>query len=156
MGRMKYKEHSCTITTTVVLSTLCYKLFLNHISYSQTYWIMANSRFLMCNPWPKSPVSSCQGLFLSCSLASSGQFASPGEGRAPRLVFITNAEVRTSGCPCKPDDILLHEYLFLVTCKKLFLLPVLSLADHPAFPQQLIFFFLVNILFSFLLSGTHL
>lgn len=36
MGRMKYKEHSCTITTTVVLSTPFYKLFLNHISDSQT------------------------------------------------------------------------------------------------------------------------
>lgn len=80
---MKYKEHSRTITTTVVLSIPHYKLFLNHISDSQTKWIMANPRFLMYNPWPKSPVSPCLDLFLSCSPASSGQFSLPREGRAP-------------------------------------------------------------------------
>lgn len=64
MGRIKYKEHSQTITTTVVLSTPCYKLFINHISDSWTKWIMANSRFLTRNPWPKPPVSPCLGLHL--------------------------------------------------------------------------------------------
>lgn len=64
MGRIKYKEHSQTITTTVVLSTPCYKVSINHISDSQTKWIMANSRSLMYSPWPKPPVSPCLGLLL--------------------------------------------------------------------------------------------
>lgn len=94
----------------------------------------------MYNPWPKSPVSHCLGLFLSCSLASSGQFSFPGEGKALSVVSIAYTEGQTSGYPCKPDSILPRVYLFLVTCYKLSLLPVLSLEDHHAFLQQLIFF----------------
>lgn len=41
--------------TTEDLFIPCYKLFLNHIIYSQANWIMANPRFLKHNPCPQIP-----------------------------------------------------------------------------------------------------
>lgn len=148
---MKYKECSLTITATAVLSTPCYKLFLNHISVSQNKWIMANPRFLMCNTWPVLP-SPAWACFCHAHWPALGNY--PSQGKARLLVeYPVLTEVQIPVYPCKQDNDLLHVNLHSW-------LPVghipfpLSLADHPAFPQQLILL-LGSITFSFF-SGTHL
>lgn len=82
--------------------------FLNHISDSQTKWIMASSRFLMCNSDSKSPASSLPRLpfdmltnQLWTMLLSKGR-------RAPGQIFTCIHQDSCSGVSIKSDDDLPH------------------------------------------------
>lgn len=130
---MKYKECSLTITATAVLSTPCYKLFLNHISVSQTKWIAANPGFLMCNTWPNHLPSPAWACFCHAHWPALGNSPSQGKARLP-VEYPVLTEVQIPGYPCKQDSDLLHVYLhswLLVGHIPSF---PLSLADN-TFPQ---------------------
>lgn len=123
--------------------------FWNRISDSQTKWILANSRFLLCNSKSQSPASLLPRLLLDMLTRKQWTTLLSQEERAPGQIFSCThrgshswMSIKARWWPSSWAASLSYDQW------RLYFLPGLKLTNPLAFPELLFFFSVQSVLIS--------